>query len=91
MDERIADLAQLFRHAAVAHHEAYSATDGADPDWPLWYADYLYDKLPEHLNRTIGKEELVDELIRLDEAVKSGGGGEDWAIYYAEQFLKQAN
>ena len=90
MDERIADLAQLFRHAAVAHHEAYSATDGADPDWPLWYADYLYDKLPDHLHKTIGKEELVDELTRLDEAVKSGNGGDDWAIYYAEQFLKQA-
>ena len=32
MEENVAALAQLFRETAMAHHEAYSATDGDDPD-----------------------------------------------------------
>ncbi len=87
MEDKTAALAQLFRHAAMAHHEAYSATDGDDPDWPLWYADYLYDKLPDHLGKSLGKDELAAKLIGLDQAVKSGGGGGDWAVYYAQSFL----
>ena len=38
-------LEELFREASEAHHQAYIETDGADPEWPLWYADYLRDKL----------------------------------------------
>lgn len=38
------DLAQqlegLFNEVGEAHHQAYIETDGADPEWPLWYADY---------------------------------------------------
>ena len=26
---------------AEAHHKAFSATEGEDPDWPIWYADHL--------------------------------------------------
>ena len=31
----------LFREVGEAHHQAYIETDGADPEWPLWYAEYL--------------------------------------------------
>ena len=32
-------LIDLFAEAGPAHHRAYFAVDGADPDWPLWYAE----------------------------------------------------
>ena len=91
MDEKIAALAQLFREAAMAHHEAYSATDGDDPDWPLWYAEYLSDKLTPYLGTPMSQEALADELVRLDQEVKSGAHGEDWALHYAQSLLNKAN
>ena len=36
-------IAELFHEAAEAHHVAYAATDGVDPDWSIWYADYLIE------------------------------------------------
>lgn len=33
-------------------HETLSATEateGEDPDWPIWYADYLIDKMQQNL------------------------------------------
>jgi hypothetical protein len=38
-------LEELFREVGKAHHQAYIEWDGADPEWPVWYADYLRDRL----------------------------------------------
>jgi hypothetical protein len=38
-------LEELFRETGEAHHRAYIETDGADPEWPLRYADYLREKI----------------------------------------------
>ena len=35
------NLVDLLLEAGRAHHAAFAATDGADPDWSIWYADYL--------------------------------------------------
>ena len=90
MEEKIEALAQLFRETAMAHHEAYSATDGDDPAWPLWYADYLYDKLTPYLRDTMTKDDLIDELTNLDDEVRARPEEEDWALYYAQSLLNQA-
>ena len=37
-------LIDLFRETGPAHHRAYSAANGADPEWPLWYADFFIDR-----------------------------------------------
>ena len=58
-------LEELFREASEAHHQAYIETDGADPEWPLWYADYLRDKLALLLDATFTNSELVYMLILL--------------------------
>ena len=36
-------LIDLFRETGPAHHRAYFAANGADPEWPLWYAEYSLD------------------------------------------------
>jgi hypothetical protein len=33
-------LASVLKDAADAHHE-FEQTNGPDPDWPRWYADYI--------------------------------------------------
>ena len=90
MDEKIEVLAELLRETAIAHHEAYSATDGDDPAWPLWYAEHLADRLTPLVGETMDKDALADELARLDEEVKARPEEEDWALYYARSLLKQA-
>ena len=37
----VADLAAALRRAAAAHGEHEARTGQADPDWPVWYADFL--------------------------------------------------
>jgi len=42
-------LSDLFTETATVHHEAFAATDGKDPEWPIWYADYLQEPISEIL------------------------------------------
>ena len=44
---------------AEAHHKAFAATEGEDPDWPLWYAGYLFEKMRNTLDAKFTKSELI--------------------------------
>jgi hypothetical protein len=35
-EKLIDELANLLNETAEAHHKAFAATEGEDPDWPLW-------------------------------------------------------
>jgi len=82
-------IAVLFRQAHKAHHDAYLATDGADPDWPLWYADYLHQPLAALLGASFTRSELVYLLVTLDGDIKRNAPGADWAVYYARWLLSR--
>lgn len=88
MEEKINALVELLRETAQAHHEAYAATNGDDPDWPLWYARYLQDQLPPHLGGVrIALSDLVYILKRLEIEHKSEAPGADWKHFYARSLL----
>jgi NAD(P)H-hydrate epimerase len=53
----------LFREVREAHHQAYIETDGADPEWPLWYAEHLRERLGALLNAGFTMSELVYLLV----------------------------
>ena len=52
-------LEELLREVREAHHQAYIETDGADPEWPLWYAEHLRERLGALLNASFTKSEFV--------------------------------
>ena len=52
-------LAALFREAGQAHHRAYSETDGADADWPIWYAEHLHEALAALLGASFSRLSLI--------------------------------
>ena len=56
--ERVSRIAELLHEAAETHHTVYRITDGDDPDWASWYADWLLDlsELPELLGAPSGAE-----------------------------------
>ena len=53
----------LFHEVGEAHHQAYIQTEGTDPEWPLWYADYLRERLGGLLDASFTKSELVHMLV----------------------------
>jgi hypothetical protein len=41
VNESIRQLSALLHQAAETHHQVFAITDGEDPDWATWYADWL--------------------------------------------------
>ncbi len=82
-------LQSLFSETGHAHHQAYLASDGADPDWPLWYADYLHARLTDLLKITLTKSELVYLLVLADKKLKLDAPGADWVHFYARFFMRR--
>lgn len=79
-------LIDLFRETGEAHHRAFAETDGDDPEWPSWYADYLHEKLADLLNAGFTKSELTYLFVKADREQALEAPGADWAAYYAVFF-----
>jgi NAD(P)H-hydrate epimerase len=82
-------LADLFRETGAAHHRAFSHTDGADPEWPMWYATYLRERLSALVGRSPTLDDLADFLVRADEECSALSPRPDWPAFYAERFLRR--
>lgn len=78
----------LFHEVSEAHHHAYIETDGADPEWPLWYADYLRERLGGLLHANFTKSELVHMLVLVSGEQPLRAPGANWARYYARFFIQ---
>lgn len=90
-DERAGRVSELLHEAAETHHLVYRITDGDDPDWASWYADWLLDlsELPDVLGTRPPRSHLVHALVELDRdytAAERGGRWEDW---YAAQLVER--
>lgn len=87
MPELAEELAQIFEATANAHHAAFVDTDGADPDWPMWYAEYLHERLKPKLQATFTLSELVYLLVAADRELGSVAPGAHWPTFYANYFI----
>ena len=83
-EKLIDELANLLNETAEAHHKAFAATEGEDPDWPIWYADYLLEKMRQMLKATFTKSELVYLLVSADKKNGSVAPGAYWPRFYAK-------
>jgi hypothetical protein len=89
MDDKIQALAKLFKETGTAHHQAFIEVDGDDPDWAIWYADYLHDKLPAHLGVSLSKSRIIYILMDLEIEHGSKAPGSDWTRYYARALMSR--
>ena len=78
---------KLLEEAAHAHHEAFRDSDGVDPEWPLWYATYLVERLPAVSNFVGTRSELVFWLVRLAEEYQATDSSIPWARFYAVRLV----
>jgi glutaredoxin len=81
-------LATLFKQTGEAHHEAFLATDGVDPEWPIWYAEHLEDRLAPYLAAPLTRSRLVFCLIGADDEHRAADPDAPWPEYYARRFLE---
>jgi hypothetical protein len=84
-------IAALLHEAAETHHVVFRITDGDDPDWASWYADWLLDhsELPGLLGRAPVRSHLVHALVELDRAVTASGTDEPWEGVYARGLIER--
>ena len=88
MDTEVRDgIADLLRQTGHAHHEAFLDTDGADPDWPIWYADYAHDKLRDQFGVTFHKSQLIYCLMSAEIEHQARAPDSDWPEFYANELL----
>ena len=80
-------LIELFRDTGPAHHRAYFAANGADPEWPLWYAEYMQPRLNQVLETTLTRSELVYLLVLVEKERAAGSPASAWTEYYADFFI----
>lgn len=82
-DNLIDELANLLNETAEAHHKAFTVTNGEDAEWPIWYADYLLDKMRRMLNSKFTKSELIYILVSAEKENGRLAPGAYWAKFYA--------
>ncbi len=79
-------LTALFSQAGRAHRDAFVDAGGTDPEWPLWYAEYLAGPINEMLGTKMTKSELCYLLVSADRERKMLAPGSDWHRYFARFF-----
>lgn len=84
-----AKLIDLFAETGHAHHQAFIETDGADPDWPTWYAEHLQVQLNRLLGTPCARSELVYLLVLVEKERAQEAPQAPWAEYYADFFLER--
>ena len=83
------DLVDLFLATGRAHHEAYSATNGEDPDWPIWYAGHLQEPLSDTLQTSFTRSDLVYCVMNANFEHAARAPDSAWPEFYADQFIER--
>lgn len=82
-------LTKMFTETGAAHHKAFAATNGEDPDWPIFYADHLKESLGATLHTEFTRSQLIYCLMNADFEQQARDPGADWAQYDADYFIEK--
>lgn len=86
MEAKIERLDKLFQETGSAHHNEWP---GIHPDWAIWYAEYLFDRLPPILGVELILSEIIYAVMRLSKEQPVEAPDVPWTRYYAEWFLAE--
>jgi hypothetical protein len=78
-------IAALLSEVSETHHSVYRITDGDDPDWATFYANWLVElsELDQALGAKPVRSELTYMLVRLDKEYAEQSPDEPWPQWYA--------
>lgn len=83
------DLADLLQQTGHAHHGAYQATDGTDPEWASWYAGHFQALVGERLGRQVTRSEVTFWLVKGQQLQEDTESTEPWPHFYANLILAE--
>ncbi len=83
------NIADLLSDTGRAHHTAFAATDGADPDWSIWYADHLKEPFSQRLHMNFHKSQLIYCLMDADFEHQTRAPDSNWSEYYANEIVER--
>jgi glutaredoxin len=86
--DTIDQLSKLFEETGKAHHQAFIETDGEDPEWPLWYADHLVERLEPYVAAPLTRSRLVFCLVETDDEHRATSPDTPWPRYYAGRLIE---
>ena len=84
-------VSQLLADTGRAHHDAFATTDGADPDWPIWYADHSRDGLAERFGINLTRSELIYCLMNAHYEHEARSSSTEWSDFYADEIVDPSN
>lgn len=86
--QRKAAITDLLHQAGENHLATHQETNGDDPEWPIWYADYLLENgFATLLDAKLLRSDLIYLLVLVDKQQKSEAPGAQWERYYANFFV----
>jgi len=88
--ERIKKLAELLEQVSTAHREAFAETDGANPEWPAWFAGQIVEGFNEILGSELSEGQIAGLLSEAEQEHMMTAPGREWPAYYAEFFIARA-
>jgi hypothetical protein len=90
MDNEIQQVSSLLHQAAETHHVVFAISDGDDPDWASWYADWPVNlsNLATVLGSRPVRSELTFLLVTLDKEFTRDKPGQPWVDFYAARLLQ---
>lgn len=81
-------VAELLVETGRAHHEAFAATDGADPDWPIWYAEFARDAFADRFGLEFTRSQLIHCLMKADMEHQARAPDSAWPEFYANEMVE---
>ena len=79
----------MLRETGQAHHKAFEVTNGADPDWPIWYADYSRDTFVEQFGMDFTKSQLIYCLMNASFEHEARAADSEWSEFYANEIVER--
>jgi len=83
-----AQLSRLIRDCEGAHRAAFAEANGKDPEWPLWYAEFLLQPLEKALDAEFHKSQLIYCLMNADFEHTARASDADWADFLASELIE---
>ncbi len=82
-----AAIAELLMKTGHAHHEAFIATNGEDPEWASWYGNHMAEELSAELGVPVDPTDLGAALAELDQQQRAEAPTAEWPAYYAGELM----
>lgn len=88
--QRYDSITALLHKAGEVHLTTHQETNGADPDWSIWYADYLLENgFAALLNAKLLRSDLIYLLVLVDKQQTGEAPGAQWERYYTDFFVRR--